>query len=325
MTYELSILIPTLGRPRLLSRVLDRLEAQTAAGSFEVIVVADAKERELEALDRAVARRSYRTQLLQAHRPGASAARNKAWRAASSPVVLFLDDDILAEPALVAEHVEWHCRHPEEEIGVLGHVRWARELQVTPFMRWLENGIQFDYPNIEGIEAGWSRLYTANVSVKRSLIRRVGGFEEEALPFGYEDLDLALRMHQHGFRLLYNRSAVAEHVHPMDIEFWKRRVARLAISERQFVRLHPEVPPYFFELFSGALAAPAAKGRGERLARFVPRSVPLLGRWVWGSADAVYRQSLAGPFLAAWGAEGESPRPRASVRNPEAMTSGDEK
>jgi GT2 family glycosyltransferase len=296
-----SVVIPTLGRPALLRRVLDRLDAQSAPpGSFEVLVVADAKEERLDDLDRAVAGRRYAARRLTAPRPGASAARNAGWRAASAPVVLFIDDDILPEPALVAEHLDWHRRHSEEAVGVLGHVRWADELRVTPFMRWLEDGIQFDYPNIEGIEAGWGRFYTANASVKRALVERVGGFEEEALPFGYEDLDLALRMRDHGFRLLYNRAAAAEHLHPMDLEFWKRRVARIAVSERRFAALHPDIRPYFYELFSEAAAAPPARGRGARLARFVPRSAPFVGPRVWGSADAVYRQALAEPFLAAW-------------------------
>src|SRR5204862_2528736 len=167
-----------------------RLDRQTAPPeSFEVLVVADAKEEQPDALEDAAAGRGYAARVVRAGRPGASAARNAGWRAAAAPLVLFLDDDILPEPALVAEHLAWHRRHPEDEVGVLGQVRWADELRVTPFMRWLEHGIQFDYPNIEGTEAGWGRFYTANVSVKRALVERVGGFEEDALPFGYEDLD----------------------------------------------------------------------------------------------------------------------------------------
>ncbi len=298
---EITAVIPTLGRPALLRRVLDRLDRQTApAEAFEVIIAADAAERGPAELDAAVAGRRYRARRLQAERPGASAARNAGWRAAETPLVLFLDDDVLPEPPLVAEHLRWHAGHPAEEVGVLGHVRWADELRVTPFMRWLEHGIQFDYPNIVGTEAGWGRFYTANASVKRAMVERAGGFEEEALPFGYEDLDLALRMEAHGFRLLYNRAAVAEHLHPMDLAFWRRRVARIAVAERAFVALHPDFEPYFFRLFSVAEAAPPA-GRGvARLAGVVPRSVPVVGPRVWGSADLAYRQALAGPFLEAW-------------------------
>jgi cellulose synthase/poly-beta-1,6-N-acetylglucosamine synthase-like glycosyltransferase len=167
-------------------------------------------------------------------------------------------------------------------------------------MRWLEHGIQFDYPSIRGDEAHWGYFYTANASVKRSLVERVGGFEETALPFGYEDLDLALRLHEHGFRLRYNRAAVAEHVHPMDLAFWRRRVARIAVSERRFVALHPEFPPYFHAMFTAAAARPPVAPWGARAAHVVPRRVPVLGPRVWAAADAYYRQSLAGPFLAAW-------------------------
>lgn len=298
---EMTIVIPTLGRPELLGRVLDRLEASTAPpGSFTVLVVADAAERALERLDRAMGLRPFRTRRLQGAKPGASAARNLGWRSATTPLVLFLDDDILPEPALVAEHLDWHRRHPSPEVGVLGYVRWADELRVTPFMRWLEHGIQFNYPGIRGSEADWGWFYTANASVKRQIVERAGGFEEDRLPFGYEDLDLALRMRDFGFRLLYNRAAVAEHLHPMDLDFWRRRVARIARSERAFVALHPDFEPYFYEMFRAAAAAPRARGFGERLTRFVPASMPLLGLRVWGSADRLYRQALAEPFLIAW-------------------------
>jgi GT2 family glycosyltransferase len=304
---EISIVVPTLGRPVLVGRVLDRLDAQTApAESFEVLVVADRKETGLEALDRAVGGRRYQARRLQASRPGASAARNAGWRAASSPVVLFLDDDVLPESSLVAEHLAWHRRSPDEEVGVLGHVRWADELAVTPFMRWLEHGIQFDYPSIQGEEATWGHFYTANASVKRALLERVGGFEEKGFPFGYEDLDLARRMKENGFRLLYNRAAVGEHLHPMDLEFWKRRVARIALSEREFTRRHPDFEPYFYELFSDAAARKPAGRAGERLARVVPPRVPVIGPRVWAMLDLRYRQALAPAFLEAWRSAGAS-------------------
>src|SRR4051812_22357112 len=299
---DIAVVIPTLGRPEMAARVLDRLERQTAApGAFEVLLVADAKERDLAALDRVVAGRPYASRRLHAARLGASAARNAGWRAASADLVLFLDDDVLPEPALIAEHLAWHGRETDEAAGVLGRVRWADELKVTPFMRWLEHGIQFDYPAIEGVEAGWGRFYTANASVKRSLLERVGGFEEQELPFGYEDLDLALRMHErHGFRLLYNRAAVAEHLHAMDLDYWRRRVPRIARAGRRFTELHPGFEPYFFNLFSQAAAAPPAKRPVAALARVVPRSTPGLGHLVWGSLNGVYLQALAPAFLEAW-------------------------
>jgi GT2 family glycosyltransferase len=294
--------------------VLGYLERQAGVdGRFEVIVVADAKETQLDELDAAVAAAPFPARRLQAERPGASAARNVGWRAAGAPLVMFTDDDVFPEPQWLWEHLSWHERWPEENVGVLGPLRWADELTVTPFMRWLGRGIHFDFDQIEGIEAGWGRMYTANTSLKRSQIESVGGFDEEALPFLYEDLDLAIRMHErNGFRLLYNRAAVAEHLHPMNLETWKERVRRIAVSERTFVRLHPDIPPYFHDLFMEALERPRARGRGTRVVRFVPRSVPWLGRKAWGSAETYWLQALAVPFLEAWetaSSEGPAPSP----------------
>lgn len=307
---RLSLVVPTLGRLGTLGQALRHLDVQTApAADFEVIVVADAKLGQVSELDRLLEGRDYRLRRLQAALPGASAARNAGWRAADASLLLFIDDDILADPALVEEHLRWHDRHPSREFGVLGRVRWAGSLQVTPFMRWLEHGIQFNFPSIVGAETEWGNFYTANVSVKRVLVERAGGFDERRLPYGYEDLDLALRMHRRdGFRLLYNRDAAAEHLHAMDLDFWKRRVARIAASERQFVELHPEIPAYFYKMFTEAAARPRVDGHGERLARFLPRGLPLVGPYVWSRADRFYRQTLAGPFLEAWRAAGE-PQP----------------
>jgi GT2 family glycosyltransferase len=301
---EISIVIPTLGRPAKLRRTLDRLEDQSApAGSFEAIVVADRREEQLAAVERSVApgERGYRTRLLRAERPGAAAARNGGWRAADSSLVLFIGDDVLAERRLVAEHLRWHAAHPEETVAVLGHVRWARELRVTPFMRWLEHGIQFDYPAIEGTEAGWGRFYTANVSLKAALLERVGGFDAETFPFLYEDLDLARRMQDLGLRLLYNVRASAEHLHPVTLEDYRERVAEVARAERRFCRKHPDVAPYFRRLFEEAADLPPARGRGAALLRILPRATPWLGRRAWASADLYFRQQLAPGFLAAWG------------------------
>lgn len=298
---RVSIVIPTLRRQRVLGRALDRLERQSVSSdAFEVLVVCDAAEEDMDAVRAAVGLRSYAVRVLRAKFPGASAARNRGWREARASLILFLGDDILAGRSLVEEHLRWHERHPGEEVGVLGRVRWARELRVTQFMRWLDHGIQFDYPRIDGPDAGWARFYTANASVKRRLVERAGGFDEERFPFLYEDLDLGYRMRDLGFRLLYNPRADAEHLHPVTLEQWRKRAAMIAASELRFVRKHAEVRPYFLDLFQSATTEPARRGRAARLAPIVPRRVPWLGPRVWSSVDAQYRRELAPDFLAAW-------------------------
>lgn len=299
MPVAISVVINVLGRHDVLARVLDGLARQRDAAAFEVLVAPDAAEPDPDGIVSAVAGRG---RIVHAQRPGASAARNAGWRAASTPLVLFLGADILPAPRLVAEHLAWHARHPDDSVAVLGDVRWARGLRVTPFMRWLDRGWQFDYRGIAGVDAGWGRFYTANVSVKRVLLERVGGFDEEAFPFHYEDLDIARRMADHGLRLLYNRAARGEHWHPRTLEDWRARTADVAPAERRFVARWPDVPPFYRDTFARALAQPPARGRGVALARFVPRWLPVIGPRVDRSFDMYFRQAIAPAYLAAWDA-----------------------
>jgi GT2 family glycosyltransferase len=295
---ELSVVIPTLARRTTLPRVLAGLEAAGDPERFEVIVVAE--QAGAAAAREAVGERPYATRVLARHGPSVSAARNDGWRAASTPVALFLGDDMIPRPGLVDVHLDRHRAEPAEEVAVLGHVSWARELEVTAFMRWLERGIQFEYETIDGADAGWGRFYTANASAKRVLIERAGGFDEDRYPFAYEDLDLGYRMNEHGMRLRYAPEAEVEHLHPTDVAQWRERMAHVAPAERRFVEQYPEIPAYFHDLFAAAAAMPRARGRGARLASFVPPGLPVLGPRVWRAADLYWRQALAGSFLSAW-------------------------
>jgi GT2 family glycosyltransferase len=293
----ISIVVPTFNRPDSLPRVAAALARQTLAPErMELIVVEDAKSEapvELPALP-------FGVRVMRAEKPGASNARNVGWRAAAHPLVLFIGDDIVPVPELVARHVAIHEAHPEPGVGALGHVRWARELGRDAFMAWLDYGIQFSYPTIRDGEAGPGHFYSSNVSLKRAALDDVGGFDDERFPFLYEDIDLGERLFKRGFRLLYDPKAIGEHLHRPDLERWKARMEVQARAEREWVRLHPGETPYFHHRFAAALEAPASSGRGRWLLRWVRRTTPVIGERVYRRADLYFRQQLAPSFLAAW-------------------------
>lgn len=303
---EISIVIPTLGRSGTLAQVLGALARQTANNrDFEVVVAHDAAAAGDAARPPTELPGDLALRVLRALTPGASGARNAGWQAAAGSLVLFLDDDIRPQPVLVAEHLAWHREHPEVEAGVLGRVRWAPELRITPFMRWLDTGIQFDFDRMEGIDLPPTQFYSCNASVKRAMLHSVSGFDAEAFPFGYEDLDLAYRMAQRGFVARYNRAALADHVKSETLQSWRRNLRRIAISEMKFTERHG-TRPYFHDLFSAAALGPEPTGRPARLAGFVGPKVPVVGPVVWRSYDAVCRRALAGEFLAEWEAAASS-------------------
>jgi glycosyltransferase involved in cell wall biosynthesis len=290
--------IPTLDRAPILARVLDRLPHDV-----DIVVGADAAERDLAAVERVAAGRA---RVVQATTPGVSAARNAAWRATDAEVVLCLGDDMLPAPGLVERHAAFHARHPDPEDALQGHVRWARELKQTAFMSWLDDGVQFDFGSIRGTRAGFWHLYLCHASLKRDRLERTGG-HDETFRFGFEELELALRLDAIGFRLSYDPEAEVEHLHEPTLAGWRERMAIVGAAERHLVEKHPQVEPELLRRFEAAAAAPPASTRGARLARWVPRGAPVIGARVWFSADRWFAQQLAPAFLRSYhGAE--SPR-----------------
>jgi GT2 family glycosyltransferase len=295
------VVLSTLGNYELLRRVLDGYEAQSSPpAAFELLVVADRAEPDMDAVRAAVGERPYPVRLIVGERPGLSANRNAGWAQARAEIVLFTDNDTIPERELVSEHLASHRLHPAEEVAVIGLVRWARGLHVTPFMRWLEHGIQFDFDGIRGEEASWAHLYGANASIKRGLLERVGGYDEDNLPYGYEDLDWGFRARSEGLQVVFNRRAVVGHWRPMTVSDWQARAPRLAVSEWRFCQLHPEVTPWFATMFADAASVPAGGRRAAALARLIPARIPWLGPLIWARAGLYWRQQIAPPFLAAW-------------------------
>lgn len=293
---QLAVVIPTHERPTQLARTLAALAAQTD-GNLETIVVHDRpRDGAVVASEHAAVRH------LRSGGQGASAARNTGWRSTSAPVVLFIGDDILADPELVARHRSFHARHPEPEAALLGRVRWADELPATPFMHWLAAGVQSDYGRLDaGGEPSWGDFLTTNVSVKRELLDRVGGFDEENFPFLYEDVDLGLRLFGAGLKLRYDPAASAQHLHPPTLEQWRERMAAVAVAERRWTDLGRE--PYFEPRMRAAAAAPPARGR-LALALLPLAWMPMVGPRIRGRVDLHFRQQLAPSFLNAWDSAG---------------------
>ncbi len=298
---ELSVVISTLGNHEGLRRVLDGYAAQTAPRDrFEVIVVADATEPDPAAVDAVIGERAFAVHRERGPIQGLSANRNAGARAAAAPIVLFTDNDTIPAPRLVAEHLAWHERHPEEEAVILGRVRWSPEVEVTTLMRWLDMGLQFSFAHLKRGEVPWACFAGANVSLKASFIRRVGAFEERRLPYLGEDTEFAYRAHGLGMRLLYNPRARVDHLRTMSFDMVARRVRRMAAVEYEISQIHPELEPWWHPAFASALERPPPRGRGLRLAPFVPLRTPWLGRRVWKGVDLAYRQALAPHYLEAW-------------------------
>jgi glycosyltransferase involved in cell wall biosynthesis len=88
---ELSVVVPTHGRPLRLRWLLNALEEQSLpASEFEVVVVHDGGEEVAELL---ASHPLGARELVVRGASGPATKRNEGWRAARAPTVIFTDDD----------------------------------------------------------------------------------------------------------------------------------------------------------------------------------------------------------------------------------------
>lgn len=241
---DLSVIIPTRDRAPILARCLDALTAQAVDAEVQAIVVDDGSR------DRTpVVLAQYPSlEVLRQEARGRSAARNAGLRQASAPVVMFLDDDVLATPGLLQRHLDFHRRLPAPREALVGHVTWAPQLEVTDHMRWLEDGGPlFAFNTISDPDnVDWRHFCTANVSVKRELVGGEAPFDEELERF--TDAELGYRLERFGMRLHYDRLALGHHWRVDTPASTARRMRVVGRAARMVHLKHPEIaepPPPF--------------------------------------------------------------------------------
>lgn len=229
-----SVVVATRNRAELLGRLLDALELQESE-PFEVIVVDDASTDRTPAMLEERARTTTQFTLVSLHQEvnhGPAAARNRGWRAARAPVICLTDDDCIPQKRWVQTHVASIASGADLVQGRTIPVPDQRG-RSTPFSRSIQR------------ERDGGFYETCNMSYRREVLERVGGFDEEfRLPFG-EDTDLAWRAIDEGYGVVFNSLAEVHHeVWPFG---WKAHIADVRRKESLvlLVRKHPRLRELF--------------------------------------------------------------------------------
>jgi GT2 family glycosyltransferase len=209
-TESVTIVIPTHQRRRSLARVLQGLAEQTCPpGSFSVVVVCDGcTDGTAEMLREASYPFSIQV-IEQTPSLGPAAARNRATSIVPSPIVLFLDDDVIPSEDLVKIHVGHHAC--QDDLVVIGPLIPPVERQ-QPWIRWEADTLQKQYR--EMLTGAWSptarQFYTGNASVRRHHLRVAGGFDERFRRG--EDVALAIRLQHQGLHFVFEPRARGIHI-----------------------------------------------------------------------------------------------------------------
>lgn len=210
-----SIIIPVYNECEALSRCLQALQRQTVApGDYEIIVVDDASTD-----GSAEVARAYGAMVIsQAARQGPAAARNTGAMHAQSDILLFLDADCEPAPDWCAEML---C--PLVDPAVSGVYGAYRTHQTGLVARFAQTEFDERYARLAQHER-IDFLATHAAAIRRHVFLKEGGFRVDM--WGNEDVELAFRLAQHGYKLVFAPHAVIYHEHPSTL--WRYLQVKLS-------------------------------------------------------------------------------------------------
>ncbi len=266
-----SVVIPTYNRLDMLVRVLDALDTQVDAPSFEVIVINDGSKDDTEKVMSQRNGITFRTQ----QNAGPGRARNHGVSLAKGRFVIFIGDDTVPESRFLAEHARVHrATNDDPLVACLGYTGWPHSERVTAFMDYINDyGLQFGYKLIkDGAVVPFNFFYTSNISIDREVLA-AHPFDTTFPSAAWEDIELAYRLDAKGLKIHYNARAVTRHYHPMNIDSFARRQYTVGKSGAIFYQKHPELGHFLgvHELETRSLANETQLAKLRRKARLGER------------------------------------------------------
>lgn len=250
MSPTVSVVIPTYNRLNRLRRVVAALEAQTVPHEcFEVVVVSDGStdgtDQYLADQYLADSRQHHQLHLVAASQSnqGPAAARNRGVELARGRIILFVDDDVVAAPALIEEHLRSHQSASGDAV-VIGPMLNPPDHAMRPWVAWEQSMLykQYDAMNAGLFPATFRQFYTGNASLPRARFVDAGGFDTRFRRA--EDVELAFRLDRAGLAFVWNPQAIGHHYADRPFESWLRTAHDYGVSEIVFGRDEGQDPTF---------------------------------------------------------------------------------
>jgi GT2 family glycosyltransferase len=181
----ITVAIPTYNRGAIVVETVRRLFALTPPP--DAIVVVD----QSAALNEQLARwnEERRIQLIRLDAPSIPHAMNVALQAASTPLVLYLDDDVEPSPHLIEAHETAHREHGAS--AVVGQILQPGE--EPAHVDQPADDLEFRFHSDTGRAV--ANVMAGNLSVDRDNALAIGGFDENFVGAAYRfETDFALRL-----------------------------------------------------------------------------------------------------------------------------------
>jgi glycosyltransferase involved in cell wall biosynthesis len=205
-----SIVIPTYNRQPILEKCLRALEAQQFENStitgYEVVLVDDGSTDDTVSWLQTQSAQFPHVRLFQQNHQGPAAARNLGVAQAQGNTIIFIDSDLVVTEQFLQAHAN-ALQQGEKQLGSDRLFTYGSVI----------NTCNFDQPTAEPFKiTDYSRAYfaTGNVAIARKWLDQAGLFDTRFQLYGWEDLELGVRLKQLGLKLIKCPEAVGYHWHP---------------------------------------------------------------------------------------------------------------
>lgn len=212
-SVPLTIAIPTYERGVVLCDTIEQLLAlEPPAG--EIVIVDQTRTHPAEVTARLdMWERANAIRVIRLEEPSIPRAMNTALREASNERVLFLDDDIIASPQLVAAH---SAAFTDDRVwAVVGQVLQPGEtpahFEDAELRRGFVRDLEFRFTHDTASDV--QNVMAGNLCVDRAHALSIGGFDERYTAVAYRfETDFALRLVATGGRIRYEPAASIRHL-----------------------------------------------------------------------------------------------------------------
>jgi GT2 family glycosyltransferase len=237
---KLSVCIPSYNPTVTLTTTVDSLISQKQLID-ELVIVIDNKDytKQVDELQKKYVGVFKLLITMQQLNTGRAGARNKCAEIANGDIILFLDDDMIAEDNLIQKHLEYHTQKGECILSGSGYSNPSEAK--TSFRKFIVNteiSWQKDIPINNIITYDKFTLTACNMSMPASLFKKLKGFDAQ-LKDG-EDFDFGVRALDNGIRVFYDAKIIAWHNDNADLKKIIRRLNEYNRGRVDILKLHPE-------------------------------------------------------------------------------------
>ena len=235
---KLSVVIPTYQGVKRVGSVLECLSAQVFR-DFEAVVVVDGSTDGTYELLSGMSW-SFPMNIINQVNKGRAGARNSGALAARSPMVVFLDDDVLFDDKQLGRFSDLADAGHAIVGGTVYPVESADHAEFLTYSRYLDK--KWSKGVLERGPMKTPFLIAANSMVKRSVFVDLGMFDERLRDA--EDLDFAIRAFEKNIAIYFEPDIIVGHHLKTSFLDYGKRLAEYDKARRALLTINPSAGKY---------------------------------------------------------------------------------